>query len=283
MILSNRTMSSFPLSIGTGIAFEALFDSRTDPYDNTRELPKRVNINNYNELFINITTLYRNLLGSIPKEEVSKLKESEVIDTLQSEVEVINSLLLNEGRGTCKTIYYIPTYKSLYKKENILIKFRMPSTEGQKAAILAQNKLMNSYLKEDKNVIKLDSEITSPKNKSSSLILTHIPYDLTSNIHFNKLSLLESHTGKVKDKKDLYTKYYPVGDRDMNNIPFLRKLLFILGDRIQIQPIDIKTRRMVLDLASEYKWTVMTTLDRVNLTFETGIKDPYARKMLGQL
>ncbi len=61
-VLAERTVSAFPLSIGTSLAFESLFDGRQAPYDNERELPSRINIDDYKIFLINVGTLIRNII-----------------------------------------------------------------------------------------------------------------------------------------------------------------------------------------------------------------------------
>jgi hypothetical protein len=202
-------------------------------------------------------------------------------------MDTINSLFLNEGLGKVKPIYYVCNYSSLFRnlyKKKVLL--RVDSTPGQ---ILYTNKLNNtinllktsqSNLLLPKNI--LDYEI-KPKDRIKSLIMTHQPYDLLSYTHFNKLDLLESHTGILKPRHLWYTKYMSIMTEDMSILPFHKKLLYIFGDRTLIQPMNIKLRKTILELARNYNWTSMTTLDKVNIDLELGIKEPFVVKYLKTL
>ena len=46
--LQTRTLSSFPLSIGTGLMLESIFKPTIDRYDNERKIPQGIGIDTYN-------------------------------------------------------------------------------------------------------------------------------------------------------------------------------------------------------------------------------------------
>lgn len=280
--LSTRTISGYPLSIATAHAFLAMFSPRTAVYDPAREIPSQVDVNKYSECWINVTTLFRNMVGAIQKEAFVKSTEKEFKDTLLSEMEVIDGLFQNEGMGVCKPMYYYTTHEKLVKSLPEQVKLREDKTDTQKAYAYKMHKTLEYLMKETEVVRKFDTNI-SPPGASNALIITHIPYDLVSYNRFNKLSLLESHTGKLKERNQWYTKYYAVGDSDLSHIPFMRKLLLIFGDSVLIQPSVYKLRKQIVDIATKRNWTPLTTLEKVMMDLEYEIHEPYVIGFLKSL
>jgi len=45
--LASRTVSAFPISIGTSLAFESVFFPRQPSYDPERQIPNRVEVTQY--------------------------------------------------------------------------------------------------------------------------------------------------------------------------------------------------------------------------------------------
>lgn len=267
--LLDRVKSGFDLSIGTSLAFESIFENKIDPYDKNRIIPNKINILEYDEIWINISTLFRNLVGSISKELFLSSRYVHLADILIQEIIYIESLLMNDGKNRCKPIFYFQDYQ---KTNDILkskiAKLRINTTPYQ---IEYNTKLLNTidhlfkFYNDEKCIIINDH--LRPKSKNKSIILTHIPYDLTSRKYFNRLDLLESNTGKLKTQIDYYTKFYPIPNIELNNIPFLELTLFIFGDHILLQPKDLKLRKEIVNIAKEFKWTAYTTIDRVKQSF----------------
>lgn len=278
--IANRTVSSFPISIGTALALESIFPPRISPYDPERPIPSNINLNNYQSIYINLATLFRNLQGSIDKQVFISVSDAELVEGMLADIEMIDSLFAVEGRGICKPIYYFCDYKEYYtshKYQNII--FRHDHTEIQKFATRRLMSTVNAMLKADDRFLKLDSKI-HPESRHNALIITHFPVDLLNYKRFEKLSLLESHTGKLKDRFEWNSKYASVPNENISILPFLKKLLLVFGDRVMIQPSDLKLRRLIMETAKNRHWTPMTTLDKVNLDLSLDIKEPYVLKVL---
>lgn len=273
--LSNRTISAFPLSIGTSLAFESLFEGRLAPYDASREIPNQVNISGYAEIWINLATLVRNILGAVTKEDAVTASPEAVYSALLTEIDVIKSILEVEGKGTCKPIFYYCSYKTLMlHQRSKLVKFRQDKTALQKLNTHRLLKVMALLFKDNvqSNIVSLDTEI-KPESLTKALILTHFPVDLLSYKHFRKLDLIESHTGRLKPRHLWYTKYYDVPGANMSILPFTRKLLLIFGDHVMISPMDIRFRRLILETAAARNWTSMTTDAKILMDLELDIKE----------
>lgn len=281
--LSNRAVSGFAISIATSMALESIFAPRQKPYDPSRPIPQRIDINKYQEIWINLFTLFRNISGAVDKEVFVSAAEEELKDVLLFELEIIESLFQVEGSGFCKPRFYFCTYDDLYLgRVNKFVKVRHDKTEYQKIFKAKLMKTMDLLVKERSDLFMFNTEIET-KQRTNSLILTHVPHDYTSFHRFSKLDLLESHTGVLKPRYVWYTKYYPVGDMDLSHIPFHKKLLFIFGDKVLIQPMDIRLRRQIVDLAKRRQWTQLTTITKVDFDFNLDIKEPFVLEVLRSL
>lgn len=240
-MLENRAMSGFPVSIGTGLALETVFDPIQDVYDESREVPDKVDINNYNLFIINISTLLRNILSSISSKDIESLKFKEVYDTLLEEIDFLSNFLdnLNVNKE-----FYVNRYKFIQNKYN-KEKFRNPTTAKQMFISNLIEKCLDRIIKEDE-VSEYDSFIKN-KKEYNALIFTHIPFDLLSYTHFMNLELLESHTGIVKTRKNWNSKYYPIPKKDMSILPFFEYLLVTFGDHVMFHPDKLEKRLEVYE------------------------------------
>jgi len=281
--LSDRKTTSFFLSIGTGIALEALFTPRTDVYDPSRDMPTRVDIINYSSIYINLMTLFRNITTSISKEDFLAASPDELKDTMEFEIDIINSLFATEGSGTCKPIYYYCLYNRLVNTAKKGITFRQDKTDFQKFYTYKLIQTLKLLYKDTDEHLLLDSEIKPKFKNEKSIIITHIPYDLISYSNFATLDLLESNTGKLKKRHLWYTKYSPLGDLDFSNIPFIKRLLLVFGDKILIHPMPVSLRRSIVDIAKLRDWTAMTTDAKVLLDLKLSMKDTFSLNFLTSL
>jgi hypothetical protein len=271
--LAERTISGFPLSIGTSLAFESIFEPLLDPYDPKREIPNKVSIIDYQQIWINIYTLFRNLAGSIDKPLFIRTKPEEFAQVLYQEIEVIQSLLTNEGMNICKPIFYYASYNDVYSNQHKIVEIRKDTTTNQllnvskyQDTIKVFHKLYPDFL------LQLDSKL-KPDTAQKALLLSHIPYDLLSYKYFRELDLIESHTGVLKARKDWYTKYYVLPRADMSILPFNRKFLKIFGDHVMFSPMDHVLRRELINIGTYRQWTNMTTTAKIIQDLNISLKD----------
>jgi hypothetical protein len=279
--LSNRTISSFPLSIGTALAFESLFSPRVKRYDEKREIPNNINPTLYNVCWINIATLLRNMIGSIEKQAFLENSERDFFQALCEEMDVIKSLFANEGLGVCTPRFFLNSYEGLklkYKFKNI--KFREDKTDWQRLVTSKENKVFKLF---NRHPDVINGDYVLPKMPVKCLLVSHIPYDLTNYYRFSDLDLLESHTGKLKTKTTWGSKYHKFGEKDFSRLPFHEKLLMVFGDSVMIQPMDIAIRKLVLDISEKRNWTQLTTLDKINHDFQLEIMEPMVSRYLRDL
>lgn len=281
-VLANRTMSAFPLSIGTSLAFESLYEGRQTPYDISRAIPNKININDYEVFLINIDTLVRNILGAIPTVEAELLSPQALLMALEEEINTIIDINTNEGQSHLQLYFYSRNYiiiENNYNKK--FVKIINPNTHKQKIHAGQIHDTVKLIVKNKQyNYIHAGVGLTLyPKGLSSALILTHVPYDLLSGDLFKKLNLLESHTGILKTKKEFWSKYYDSKKLELNNIPFQKRLLGIFGDHVLIRPMPIGIRRAIMELADKHKWTSVTTTEKVRHDISTYMPDLGIRLM----
>ena len=281
----NRNTSSFPISIGTSLALESIFMPRTKPYDLTRSIPNEIHLSDYDEIWFNTSTLFRNLKGSVTGSVIKNTNHKEMIDYLVVDMANIMDLFLREGKGMCKVNFYTASYKSIKSKysSSKVVKFREKITAIQKHDQDLEDSTIKELLKRYPNdIVKFDSKIKPTGISTNALIMTHIPYDLCSYGLFSKLHLLESHTGVLKTRRDWASKFNIYETERHLWLPFLEKLLLIFGDPYLIKPMLPGIRAEVIRIGRSNKWTPMTTLDKVNMDL-TDITEDMVRHIIVSL
>lgn len=284
--LARRTTGGFALSIATSLAFESLFDARQPPYDPARQIPQKIDVKHYDEIWINLSTLYRNIVGALAdKMEYYAIKPIDLYHALYMELEMILSLMEHEGHNLCKPMFYYCSYESLYKRKfPPAVRVREDKTDGQKYNTHMLVETMKLFFTNIASgpFFKFNSEVL-PKRATTALMITHVPHDLLSFSNFKRLDLLESHTGKLKGRNLWYTKYNAVGSEELSTLPFIRQLLYLFGDSVIFQPTDIRFRKLILEISRKRRWTSMTTQDKVKMDLDMDIKERYLFDLYKQL
>ena len=249
--LANRTMGAFPLSIGTSLAFESIFENAPrPPYDPARLIPQKVNIAEYEEMWINLSTLNRNIIGSLAREDAPGALPREIADVLYQEMDFIVSLLQNEGNKSTRPIFYACDYSSLENKyRNTKAQLRADNTENQKIYSATLRATLQLVFKEitNKTILKAMNPKLKPEGTPKTLLLSHAAYDLTSKNNFRELHLIESHTGLLRKPPMWYVKYYH--GKELAMIPFMEGLLPVFGDNETFAPMAISIRREIIEIA----------------------------------
>lgn len=234
-----NTQSGFPVSIGTGLSLESLFNPVQPVYDNTREVPNKIDTSIYNNYIFNISTLLRNMLNSIPSQELFTTPKKNILDSLLEEIDWLTNFF---QMSELNINFYINNYnyvKSTYKDKKVL---RVAKTDKQLYLDSIYKYCLDNISKEDD--VKVFSNDIKYNKEDTALIFTHVPWDLLSYKNFVKLDLLESHTGILKTRKNWNTKYYKMpGNRDMSFLPFIEYLLAsVFGDNVMFQPAPLNFR-----------------------------------------
>lgn len=249
-----RTVSSFGVSIGTGLMLESIFQPTAERYDVTREIPLFLEIDKYEIHIYNIYTLLRNIYSSFVDRK-AKIADDVVLGILRDEIYIISSLYESTK---CTPVLITPNYDNLIKKLSVdkdthitkgYIEYR------EYSAILKSKK----FVTKDMESISLKEGYLLPETNNEFLITTHIAADLLNVKQCKNIMLLESHTGALKNRYEFYTKYYPIGKRDLSVFPFCIELLKILGDRSLVKMDKISVRVDLYGIAVSNKWSPRTT------------------------
>lgn len=263
---SKREMSSFNLSIGTGLMFESIFKPTTDRYDKDRVIPNTIKADDYQYHLINILLLARNISTSfsgVQKPDVV-LKDKNFSNCVMEEINTISSLY---SSTKCVPIFYLSNYKEIYNRYNKnktredteVIKFHMEIYNTLKKINMKKDWLVGADI--DIDVVKLPNY-----GSKKQLISTNISCDLCSK---NELMLLDSHTGVLYSKDEFYRRYYAIGSKDMSIIPFKERLLFYIGNKTFSKIISPKMRIMIHETAVKRKWNKLTSNYEVDKVLRT--------------
>jgi hypothetical protein len=274
--LSERTIGQLPLSVGTSLAIESALGIHPDIKVNAPP------IRQYTEFWVNLKTLYRNMVGSLQADAMNQVLGVPVGEEIRHEMDRIDSMIGDEYN--VKVVYYACNYNHLQQKyPNARI--RMDTTAKQKLYTKTMmDALQHLILAEQPPAhLKIESRVRvfnttlKPTVSVKTMILTHVPLDLCSAKHFGELTLLESHTGAIKEKAQWYTKY--LQGKDLTRMPFREDLLQIFGDHEMFHPYPIEQRRELMEVAEKYKWTSLTTIDKLRYSIEQ-LKNPYFKAKL---
>lgn len=279
--LSSRAIGAYPLSIGTSLAFESMAPGPLEPYDPTRVVPDKVDLTKYPNFFINLVTLYRNIVGALDKGDAIMADPSELYEVLEHEISVIAEIVRDVSFGKCRLQFYSCIYDSQYKRQgHNAIQLRYDKTDLQKAVAAKMQSTMALFYKRNGTRLyhKYDDTLDIP-TMSTCLIMTHFPYDLLSYKKARRMDLLETHTGKLKTRQLWYTKYHKVPGHELSTLPFTEKLLKIFGDGPMFIPLDIRFRKMILDISIQCRWTPLTTEAKLRADLDQHLKERYLYEM----
>jgi hypothetical protein len=256
-IFIDRTLTSFGVSIGTGLSLESLFSPTSERYDKEREIPISLDPKDYKVHYYNIYTIARNIISSVlgVKEIDTIISNKEFLNVLMDEIHIINSLY--EGVDDTKCCFYAPiNVKEMYLRFNNN-KNSGDITKGYMEYMLLKPVITNMLTK----ITHVNIVTKIPKGVNNILIFSHHTYDTV--YQNNYAYSLESHTGKLKSIKDMCSKYHTIGKRDLLHLPYTPELLYIFGDKHMVKPLNISIRKKLYDISIEKGWTPRTTKDMV--------------------
>lgn len=274
--LERREKGQLPISIATSLAIESVLGIQESD-DPKAKRPTTPPILEYDVLWINLRTLFRNLFGSIDRVEADKVHMDAYGEALHLECLTIQAAIQQASKGACAVIYYAATHRSLagfYRngqaKEDTT-PLQKAFTASEKGAIETLDRIHQST--KDFQFSHVDVKLINefPAHRRL-LLLTHAPIDLIENQGFNTVTLLESHTGAIKRPALWYTKLK--GGEEMQRIPFDKATLQFFGDRGNMFiPYPKKYRDVVLKCSVNNSWNPTTTRSRMLLSLEL-MRDP---------
>lgn len=249
-----RTVGTLGMSIGTSSGIE-LGDAGAS-------------IRNSDVVLFNIFTLIRNAYDAYEdKEEKAAVKSDQLIKDVIEDLKLISRWMEDARKNKpISMIVYYPTYFSLGFKFP-LAEIKKPKTalqiEYDELTKLTAKELYKQF---DKLIQKTD--VGMPAFKGKGIVLTHHVVDLAVYEYPARLTLLESHTGKLKPYTQWYTKL--TGGDELHYMPFNKLTIQVFGDRAtNFFSSSMKIKNLVKSIAMENKWTSATTVSRVRNTINS--------------
>lgn len=274
--LESREKGQLPISIASSLAIESalgIMESEDPAY----KKPVTPPILEYDTLWVNLRTLFRNLHGSLARAEADKIHIDNYINALHVECLTIQAAVNEASRGQCNVVFYGATHKSIssffpraqFKDDRTPIQHAF--TASERGAIEGLRKVWQQT--QDFTFEGADVYLKSEGRGNKLLLMTHVTVDLVLTKGFNTVTLLESHTGAIKGPKLWYTKLK--GGEEMKRIPFDRATLQLFGDKAgTFVPYPKNVRDVVLKIAEEHHWNQATTKGRMLLTIEVS-REPH--------
>lgn len=258
--------TQIPISIATALAIESSLGIM--PEHETPDAP----ILKAGALYINLRTLFRNLMGSIDKEQRGVISPEDLSFAMINEMQAIETAIIKGSNGHCETVFYVCSYLGVPRRyPYATLKENKTKTSAQEIAWLTEEHALKALLEfggsQDIRLYDLDFD----QDERNVFIITHYPIDLLNRYRFRALSLLESHTGAIKPPVQWYTKL--TNGKELSHIPFDRMTLQVFGDGVTFLGQGIKTKRQLQELGAAKKWTSVTTKDLMASHIKQ-LKDP---------
>lgn len=252
--LDAREKGAFPISIATSLAFESLLGIYPE-----REHQSIV-IGQADAIYINWQTLFRNLVGSMTKEDRMVPHPVDFAATIANELEVIYQIASDNTGDMTEIVPYLCSYNAINRRFPYALHWN-PSSPAQLDMVTLEENTFKEFERsyDTGQLIRLDLDFTDdPRNV---FMLTHHPVNLLNRYRFRDLKLLESHTGALKSSAQWASKL--TGLKDSTAIPFDRMTLQVFGDGVMFKSMPVKLKRHMVALAEKNKWSVTTTKDKI--------------------
>lgn len=256
MLLYNRAIGeTLPVSIGTSLIV-----------DGPKADPSRWN----QVVLINLLTLSRNIIQSVPAASQFDLRCDDVTEVVLTEMDILRQSLNTYSPGV-QVEFYLPDYKLIYidfpmakprlfntKNKQFVQQMMLDVRTKLKELIEEENKKRDER-KQEPLPIRIMRGWKLDKDKRKTTILTSFPTDLLSQYQFPALTLLESHTGAVKSRREWNTKLNWHKKEDIVNMPFMKFTLQVFGDDVFFIQQNLKVKQWVVDMSKRDRWTPITT------------------------
>lgn len=260
--------AQYPISVGTALIFESeYFDPRSWP----------------NLFYINLRTLFRNYVASIPTDKRHRVRMEEAMGEFFMEVSEVERIVKEVTNNRVKIFFYYPEYEldELLPKINVAVDYNPDEFDDVEVNLW-------DYADRKKLVIpffyqKINDGL--PAASEPILLLSSFVNDLLYVNRFPLVVLIESFTGKMKKRQEWWTKINLGKVKNLSEIkiPFCRFTLQVFGDKSgAFRGQDKEVRKAVRDLAVQCNWTPATTTDKIRSNLSK-IKDIEIRNLLKTL
>lgn len=260
-MIDNRDVTSFGVSIGLGLMLETIFSPNSKRIDEDRIPPSKVDVNTYEVHYINLGSIIKSIHGSLDRSIKNDVMENTknykyMAEAVLDELAIVDELY--EDTKCTPQLYHVD-YKQYMKPTPIT-----PDLPDGKLEMMAFIKAVSKLVvSSDSLTMGIWDKHKIGKSKNKVLFTTSFGADLLNVKDNKKLDLLELHTGELKAINKFNTKYHSFGKNDLSNLPWDEKLLYILGDKMVIQPLPIATRRKLVSIANKSNWNFLTTRDKI--------------------
>jgi hypothetical protein len=272
-LAQRQTWDPYPLSVATSLAILGGMGVHPDhPLP-----PGQQPLLKYEEVWVNVKTLFRNLYEAVDKASVDSIPVSAFADTLLEEMEQFVNIIADLSNRRIAVQFYICDYKDLARTYPHAI-LRGDTTDNQRRYTHAMSGTLALILKTHRDHIHVYPLKITHASTKKLLLLTHYPIDLFS-VALQRRALWESHTGTIKEKHQWYTKLL---SKDLPMIPFSEAMMQIFGDKEHFRPMSMAIKKQVLELAERYNWSQVTTEDKMKYGIST-LRDHAVRDMLRSL
>lgn len=229
----------------------------------------------YPTIYINARTLLRNAYGVINKDGDTIALEK-VWNRLQSDIETLDGYLKHLGWFW---VLYLNTHTDTFKLKGLKAAIPKVAKTTKQLNYQSMEKTIIDKLLHEGGVQHIVNDALTPVELAPSknaIVITHLPVDLLKYHEFDNLTLLESHTGKFKNKVEWSSKLN-ISSELRTQIPFNELTLQIYGDGELIAGRISSIKRQVTELAKKNAWNQSTTLDRTRFVLE---QDPVLRDLI---
>ena len=252
MLENNKPITSTGLCIGVDLMLESVFYPTGKRIDSSRKIPNKVNLKDYTKYYVSLYSYIRTFIRSysdlpliLNKDNGKKLTEN-VVTALLSELYVFLELF----KDKIEVIFYVPDYASLENKN--VFRETNPVTAEYQMKMAADTLLYHIKRSGELDIYLFKDKL--PSSLDRSLITTSVPIDLLNVRNNPNMKLLELHTGKLKDKNELYTKFNNIKG-ESPRLPFVEVLLYIFRDKGSVisNMFSMKERKEVYELCLKHK------------------------------
>lgn len=258
--LDNREISSFFVSVGTGLMLESLFEPTSARIDDEREI-EHIDIAKYGVHYYNVRTIIRNIIASVGNAAAVKgmmnrrTAVDDMVRVVEEELYTISELYTDID---CEPVVYFPDYSKVWKTLPNTINesnYAPKRREHEEFVDKVIRKLKHGGIQMSVHV----GDHKLPRTKTYQLVTTHVPYDMLITTKSPNTHLIESHTGKLKTEYELNSKYNKSAGIENKVFPWNERIMNILGDGVVVRGLKHNIKMALYSYALQHKWTTYTT------------------------
>ena len=228
-------------------------------------------------IFINSTTLIRNVVNQYASEELKRVKQKEqsksdaarklgfiAVQEIASLLYDLAALLNRPSPVPLVIIAYSYDYKGMIpdkfkrsKNDDLLSEVIYHANNishiSQKQQATYQNVMLYTVYYEGDNIVTaLEHALDSVKNQHNVLMISHHPIDYHIAPICNSWRIIKSYTGAIWTYDDLGKNVLK------HNLPYLKHLHILLGDQTDLKPtLPLRDREKLIKVAQDESWYLL--------------------------